>query len=451
MGSPVTAPLSFTGVSQYSSDFQAILNRAVQIAQIPVTQLQAKDTTILQQKTLLSSLNSAAADLAASLTTIGQVGANQGIAATSSNTSAVTVSATGATTPATYTINSITSAASAASERMLTGVADAGSTPVSTTGTVTLQFGATTKTFTIPNNNLTSLRDRINGLGVGVTASILTTSSGNYLSLSANSTGATTLKLFDGSDGTAANLLTGTNQGTNAVFQLNGIDISQAGNVVNSVIPGATLTIARSSSTPVTLTLASEGAQLSSALQDFVSKYNALKQQLNAQTGSSAGVLLGDTAVVHLQNLLRQITSYRSSDGTSLADLGVEFSSTGAASFDQTAFASLSDSQVSKGFSFAGSASIGLGAFAASMKAFSDPIAGMIKVEEDGIDRTDLSIQAQIATLNDRISTMQSTMILQLEAADALQASLESQKNTLTASLAGLSLVLYGKNATQLG
>ena len=34
---------------------------------------------------------------------------------------------------------------------------------------------------------------------------------------------------------------------------------------------------------------------------------------------------------------------------------------------------------------------------------------------------------------------------------DALEAQLESQQTGLTASLQGLSLVLYGKNATQLG
>ena len=448
-----TAPLGFTGISQYSSDFQAILNRAVQIAQIPVAQLQSKDSTLLQQKTLLSSLNSAVSDLAASLTSLGQIAANKGIGASSSNTSAVTVSATGATSPTTYTINSITSAASAASERSTTGFADAASTPVSTNGTVTLQYGTQTNTFQIPNNNLTSLRDQINGLGIGVTASILTTAGGNYLTVSANTTGQTTLKLFDGADTTGTNLLTNTNQGTNAVFQLNGINITQAGNVVNSVIPGATFTILNSSTTPVTLSLASDRTQLSSALQDFVSNYNTLMQQINAQVGPSAGVLAGDTVVNQLQGLMRHLTSYRTSSGSvnSLADLGVEFSNTGVASFNQSTFDSLTDSQVADGFSYVGSATSGLGAFSTSLKTFSDPISGMIKVEQDGIDRTDQSIQSQIATLNDRIAIMQNNLTLQLEAADALQAELQSQQNALTASLQGLSLVLYGKNATQLG
>jgi flagellar hook-associated protein 2 len=448
-----TSPLGFTGVSQYSSDFQAVLNRAVQIAQIPLTQLQSTDTNILSQKSLLSSLSSAVAALGTSLTSLGKIGASKALSASSSNTAAVTVTATGATSATSYTINSITSTASAASERSAAGYADAAATPVSANGTVTLQYGKQTKTFTIPNNNLTSLRDQMNGLGIGLTASILTTSTGNYLTVAANATGATTLKLFDGSGTTGTNLLTASNQGSDAVFQLNGINIDQPGNVVNSVIPGVTFTIQGASTTPVTLSLASDRTQLSSALQDFATNYNALMQQVNAQVGPAAGALMGDTVVNQLQSMLRQMTSYTSASGSvqSLADMGIEFSNTGVASFNQTTFNGLSDSQVSDAFSFLGSATTGLGQFASSLKAFSDPISGMIKVEQDGIDRTDKNLQAQMTTLNDRITSMESSMTLQMEAADALQAELQSQQSALSATLQGLSLVLYGKNVNQMG
>jgi flagellar hook-associated protein 2 len=434
-----TGTLSFTGVSQYSSDFQTILNRAVQIAQIPVTQLQNKDSNLLQQKTLLGSLQSSVAALASSLDSLGKIGSTKALSASSSDPTVVSATATGATTATSYTINSVTSVASAASERSNLGYADAAATRVSTNGDVTLQVGGTTKTFTLANNNLTSLRDQINGLGLGVSASILTTANGNYLSVAANATGRTTLKLFDGDDTSGTNLLTSTNQGTNAQFQLNGINISQAGNVVNSVIPGVTLTIAGQSSDPVTISLSSDRSKLSAALQDFVSNYNALKTEVNAQVGPAAGLLAGDTVINQVQSSLRQITSLNSTGSVqSLADLGVEFSNTGVASFHQDTFDSLTDSQI-------------LGRFSGGLNAFSDPISGLIKVEEDGVDRTDRSIQSQVATLNDRISLMQSNLQLQLEKSDAALAALESQQSALTASLQGLSLVLYGKNATQLG
>src|SRR5205823_4358197 len=156
------SPLTFTGVSKFSDDFQSILNRAVQIAKIPVTQLQSKDTHLLQQKTLLAGLQSSVASVASSLTALGNVGSTKALAASSSDASIVTASATGATTAASYKINSITSAAAAASERTTAGYADAGSTPVSTSGKVTLKIGSTERTLTLINNNLTSVRDQIN-------------------------------------------------------------------------------------------------------------------------------------------------------------------------------------------------------------------------------------------------------------------------------------------------
>lgn len=445
------APLTFTGVSTYSSDFQSILNRAVQIAQIPVTALQNRDSNLVQEKTLLASLGSAAGDLSSSLAALGTAAANKSLAATSSDSTVVTVSNTGATNPTSYTIDSVTSIAAAAAERSLTGYADSSATPVSSTGTVDLVVGSAHHVLSLANNNLVSLRDQINGLGAGVTASILTTGNGNYLSLAANDAGATTLKLVDDPAGAATNLLTSTNQGTDAVFSLNGITVTQKNNTVNSVIPGLTFTLQKESTTAVKLNLASSSGQLSSALSSFVGSYNALQSQLRAQVGAGAGLLSGDTAVSGLQNVLRQISSYSGGSGSikSLTDLGVTFDTAGKASFDPNALNSLSGSQLNNAFSFLGSATAGFGGLSQSLSQFSDPIGGLIKIEQDGIDSTDKHIQSQITTLTDRINAKQTVLSQQLALADTLAAQLESQQKSVTASLQGLNLVLYGKSTTQ--
>jgi flagellar hook-associated protein 2 len=445
---PLISPLTFTGVSTYSNDFQTILSRAVQIAQIPVVSLQHKDSDLLQRKTLLTSLNSAVSGLAASLTSLGTIAAGKALGGSSSNANVVSVTNTGATSPSTYTIDSITSIASAASERTRGSFADSASTPVSSGGEMTLDTGSGSHTFALTSNTLVGLRDQINSLGLGVTASILTTPGGNYLSVSANTTGATTLKLFDGPDDSGTNLLTNSNQGTDAVFQLNGIDIHQAGNVVNSVIPGVTFTIKDASTSPVTINLASDRTQLSSALQDFVSKYNALRTQVKAQVGPAAGLLAGDPVITQLQDTLRRLTSHRAASGTiqSLAELGVELSNTGEASFHPEAFNALDDARLADGFSFIGSPTSGFGSFAAGFNAFSDPINGIIKLEQSGMDRQDAHIQNQIAALNDRIATMQASLATRLHAVDALQATLESQQKSVSATVQALNLTLYGKN-----
>jgi flagellar hook-associated protein 2 len=444
--SPFT-PITLNGVSQYSSDLQNVLTRAVAIAQLPVTALQNTDSSVLSQETELGSLQTNVSNLATSLSSLGSVASSQALSATSSDPSAVSVTATGATAATTYTINSITSAAAAASETSLNGYADAASTPVSANGSMELVVGANTYDFTLAANNLTTLRDTINAQNAGVTASILTTSAGNYLSVTANNTGATTLQLIDDPAGAKTQELSGTNQGTDAVFQLNGIKIDQPNNVVNSAIPGVTFTILAPSATPTTLSLATDPTQLSSALQDFVSNYNALATAVQAQEGQSAGLLSGDTVISQLQDTLGSLAGYSTTTGSinNLADLGVEFDdNTGQLTFDQTAFSALTSTQISDAFNYVGSATSGLGGFSQTLQEYADPVNGLIQTEETGLSQTDTDLQSQISTLTANITTMQTNMAAQLEAADAQIAELQSQQQTLSASLQSLSLVLYG-------
>jgi len=538
--------IPFTGISQYASDFQTLLDKAVQVAQAPITQLQTEDSGVLSQESALGTLQTDAANLATALQTLGQDGATAALGATSSNPDAVSVTATGASNAGSYTINSITSVAAEASETATSGVADSANTPLSsmtlvvggqsyklqltsndlnglvqqinslkagvtasvvtqnnqsylsvtsnsgpesialydnptatgtdmltTTGsgteestlgyasasltqvskpTFTLQFGSEPYTVTLNHNNdnLVGLRDAINSLNAGVTASILTTSNGNYLSVQANATGANTLALYAGTSASGTDLLTDSNQGSDAVFQLNGINIDQQGNTVNSVIPGVTFTIQQKSSTPVTLTLSSNPSQISSDLQNFVSAYNTLQSDLNAQRGQSGGALAGDPIITQLQTLLQQIAGYTTASGSvqSLADLGVTFDDTGTASFDQTTFDSLNQQQISGALSYIGSTTTGLGGFSQQVTEFSDPVTGLIQSEVSGLKQQDSDLQSQVSTLQTQLNNMQTALTAQYESADAQQYELQQQQQNLSASLQGLSLVLYGKSPT---
>src|ERR1039457_5088242 len=83
-------PLQFTGISQYSSDFQSILTRADAIAALPVTALQNQQTTIQQQETDLTSLGAAATAVTSALKALGQLGSGQALSATSTDNNVVT-------------------------------------------------------------------------------------------------------------------------------------------------------------------------------------------------------------------------------------------------------------------------------------------------------------------------------------------------------------------------
>ena len=202
MSSSTISPLVFTGISTFSNDFQTVLTRAVSIASLPLKQLQNSDSDVLQQKQLLGSLGDGVGALGTSIAALGKIAQNKALVAGSSDSATVSVQATGATEGATYTISNITSVASAASETSKTGYADSTATQISSTGTVRLVIGSNHYDIVLKPgaNNLVGLRDAINKLGVGVTASVLTTGTGlnpNYLSISANSSGATTLQILD--------------------------------------------------------------------------------------------------------------------------------------------------------------------------------------------------------------------------------------------------------------
>jgi len=536
-----TAAQYFTGLSNYSSDFQSIIQRAVSIADVPIQALQSKQTNLMNQKQALIAINPDVASLGSAVAALGTLAANQGVSASSSDSSTVSVNNIGATAPGTYTVSDISSLASAASETSVSGYADTTTTPVSKSGYVNLVVGSNTyKLDLTSNNNLAGLQDAINNAGAGVSATILTIGSKDYLSVAAVSSGATTLQLNDvpldlvtntgtgtetstatysdettvpvsgsgnvnlvvgsntyslnltnnnnltglmnainnagagvnatitgsagsyslsitGSPGTLAlndlptqaDLITNTNQGTNAQFDFNGVPVTESSNTISDVIPGVSFSLLNktSSTGSVTLSLATDPNQLSTALQTLVSSYNNLESQVVQQVGPSAGPLGGDLIISEINSDIQQLTGYwnTSSSIHSLADLGVTFNdNSGQLTFDPTVISGLSSSQLSDAFKFLGSANSGFAALANNFTQLSDPLTGLILDQENGYDTENTELTDQINTLTDQANQEQASLTAKVQAADALCAQLESDQNTVTASLTSLSYVLYG-------
>lgn len=449
MSSTGITPLTISGVSSMSGEWQTVLNRAVSIASLPLKQLQNTDTDVLAKKTLLADIGATATTLGSAVTKLGTVAAGKSLAVSSSDTDAVTAQNTGADLANTYTVSDVTSIAKAASATSI-GFSSTSGTTVSSNGSMRLSFGDDGKVwnFTLTNNTIGGLRDKINSLGAGVTATVLTAGSKNYLSITADSTGAVkNFALTDDPSGTPTQLLGTTDLGSNAVFKLNGIAIDRSSNIVNDVISGVTFTLHDvPSSGSAKITVAPDRSQLSSAVSSFVSAYNAMVDKVGTQVGAAAGLLSGDFVVQDIQNNLRSLASYQS-EGTikSLWEMGMEFGADGKITFDSGKFSSLTDSQLQGAVSFFGSTTSGFGALAEKFTALTDPVSGSIKIEQDGLTQTDKNLQAQITTLQDRINVMQTALQSRLQLADTLLAGLESQKNMLTASVDSLNYVLYGK------
>ena len=449
MSSSIT-PITIGGISKYASDFQSILTRAVSFASIPLQRLQNTQLRIQQQAQTASQLSTAVAAVATDLKNLGNLGTSKALTANSTDNSIVSAQVTGATANASYAITNVTSIASAAAESSISSYTDATTIPVSTTGSLELTVGATTTPISLApeSNNLTGLRDAINSLHLGVTAQILTTAGGDYLSVSANNPGATTLKLVDDPTGAATQLLTSSNQGTDTIFQLNGVNITTPQTTINNIVPGLTFTINGKTAVnqTVNVSLNSNTGQVSSALQSLVGDYNNLAQQVKAQAGTG-GALEGDSVMWQLRNSMLQLSGFNNPSGSirSLAALGVTFDQTGTASFDASQLNGLSNSQIGDAFAFLGSATTGLGALAAGFSQISDPVTGVIASEIKGWNAENQRLNTNINDSTARINLLQTLLAKQLEAADANVAQLQSQQNLLTSSIQSLQYSTFGQ------
>lgn len=428
-----------------------MLTRAVNIASLPLKALQNENTDILSRQAQLASLGGTVSSVTSSLQTLARVSEQRALTATSSNTSVVSVANAGAVSSAVYTINSVTSLASAASETTASGYADSTTAQVSASGSVKLIFGTDEYNINLTpeNNNLNGLRAAINSLGAGVTASVITTGTGptpNFLSISASTTGATTLRLVEDPSGAATDLLTSANQGSNAEFSLNGLSVIRKTNQVNDVIPGLTFSLLDESASAVTLSLSTQKGTLIDALNGFVSAYNQLSSGVQGQVGAAAGLLSGDFLVREVQKAQRELAGY-SSNGLSLGDLGIRFNSDGQATLDSSVVSNFTDAQLSSAFTFLGNKNTGFGAFQNRFAQISDPVTGLITLQQESYQRTDIRLQKQIAELEERISNLQTSTAQRLQQVDALLGQLESQKTVIDASIKSVNLTLYGKNS----
>lgn len=276
------------------------------------------------------------------------------------------------------------------------------------------------KAFTLTNNSLNGLRDAINASGAGVTATVInsgrganpyqlvltakdtgTGSTGGVVTLAAihNEDAGATATTVIGSLGITSGTLTGSiaapaglsgglsssgsGIATDALFSVNGIQMTRQSNLVKDAVDGVTFTLKKGdSSNATTLTVTQDKATATAAMQDAISKFNAiLKTYKDASTttddGSGIpkpGPLTQDIVAKGVMNTLRSALR-GSPDGLpvsatfkSTADLGIKTNVDGTLSLDTTVFQAALDKDpqaVKNLFAFSGASTNGSVSFAA--------------------------------------------------------------------------------------
>ncbi len=428
----------------------------------PITNAQTSNTAKLTAygtlKSALSTFNDASkamasADLYKSST------------ATSSLSSAVTVTTTAGAASGTYAIG-VTQLAKAQS--LISGVQPDTTTALGTTGstrTLTIQQGGTAKPLTInltdAQTSLGGMRDAINNAGGGVTASVLKVSDGSYqLIVSANNSGVNNAMSISVTGDDKLNSVIGYTAGSeatngmkqsveakNAKLTLNGTPIERDSNIVTDAPEGVTLNLLATTTTgnDASVTVTKDTTAAATAITNFVNAYNTLQDSFSSLTKYTAvdantdtqntnnGALLGDSVLRDIQVKLKSAISSAQGSGTftNLAAIGITQDPTnnGNLKIDSTKLtAALKNNTVAVSQLIVGDGKkTGIGTMVTNLATGFIATDGSIETAKTGINNTLKQLTKQYNSTNDSIND---TIARYKTSFTALDVAMSKLKNT---------------------
>ncbi len=293
-----------------------------------LTSLQAQDTVLSTLGTDLSNLTTSLQSLTDFTGVLSQM---QG---SSSNTNVLAL--TGASSTAVAGSHSIVvNALAQTSSEYSDTIANASDT---LSGSLTIN--GNTITIDSSSNTLSTLASAINQTGVGVTANVITDTTGSRLSLVSNTSGTAgqitvSSSLTDATTGSSINFYAG-QTGQDASMTVDGVAVTSASNTVTNALPGVTFQLLSASpSTPVQVEITNDDSAVVTAMQSFVSAYNSVVTTINGQeqndSSGNAEPLFGSPTLSTLQNQLTSALLGGAASGSisSVSQLGIEFNQDG--------------------------------------------------------------------------------------------------------------------------
>lgn len=434
--------LSALGSSSSGIDVSSAVSQILQNEAIPQQNLIQQQAVLQGQTSAINSLENLINALESSLQSLGDpAGAASSMATSSSNDAIVSASAAPGTASGNHVVvvNNVATTGAWYSDSVAspTTALQAGSfnITVGTNAPVTITVGSGV-------NTLSDLATSINQQNLGVTANVITDSTGSRLALVSKSSG-------------AANDFTITNdtsigftqavQGKDANLTVDGIPITSASNSVTSAVNGLTLNLVSAApGQEVNVSVAPDSDQITQAISGFVSAYNNVIQTVNAQfafdpTSNTAGTLAGDSTVRMLQEALLTSGSYSATSGaiTTLGQLGITMNNDGTLTLNNATL----DSAVQSNFSavqtfLQGTASNGFAATLNSqMTSFTDPVNGAFTVELQSISSENSDLQDQINDFQDYLNSEQVRLTNEYNQIDATLQQLPILQKQIAAEL----------------
>jgi flagellar hook-associated protein 2 len=316
--------------------------------------------------------------------------------------------------------------------------------------------GAVTLDFTDPNTTLSQVRDRINGAGLGVAASLVTNADGTVrLSVTSKNTGTKDQIELVGTGGLGdfsyspgngvGGTMTQAQAAQNAQITVNGVPVESSSNEIKGAIDGVTLKLSKESADPVKVSSATDAAAQQKAVEDFVAAYNALNSYLRDQTKydeatKKGATLQGDSTANGLRSQMRSLlhgTNGASSVYATLGSIGIKTSTDGTITLDSSKLktALQQPEEVAKLFSSTDDLVAGNNGFGVRFSDLIDKLTGsggLLSNRTAGLQSKLKRNQTDQEKMEARVAATQARLEKQYQALDTRMASLNSLASYVT-------------------
>jgi flagellar hook-associated protein 2 len=442
-------------------DVTKIISGLMAVERLPLERLQTQKTTVASKISAMGQVKSAIASLQEAAADIAKTSSLYSYKGTLADTSIATATATSSAVAGTYSVEV---------EQLATNhkLQSAATVDPSAGGTLTIEIGSTASGSFVPKSgtsavgvtinagsSLSDVATAINEANAGVSATVVNGTDGPQLIVTSDETGETNqIKItstisglgFDPEDPLASGNLTQATEAKNAILKIDGITIANTtSNTVTDAITGVTLNLTKTNDdAPTQLVISNDSSNLETKLQAFVDAYNSARSTIKTlskydSTGTSTGVLNGDSTVTSALNQLRGLLSTVPSDASSsyqfLSELGVKSSSDGTLSLDTDVLATAMTSDfasVAKTVAAYGTA------FDTLTTDMNDSEDGLITVRIDGLNTTSNNLDDRIESTTRLLAMVQARYESQFTALETLLASMDTTSTYLTQQLDNL-------------
>ena len=427
------SPTSGQGIDVASTVTQMVTQ--LQATETPyknqLTSLQSQDTVISNLGSLLSTLSN---DITGLTDPAGVLSGKQGSSSDTNTLALLSADTTATAGSHTLTVQNLAQTSTEASSAV--GANDILS------GSFSFHIGnGSSQTVSVDpsNNTLAGLAATINQAGIGVSASIVTDSSGSRLSLISQTSGLGGQITIDSnslSDATtgAVSLIAG-QAGQDAQFTVDGIQTTSASNTITGAIPGVTMQLLGKSTTPVQVQIDNDTSSVTTALSTMVNDYNAVVSALSAQEGKDASgnpePLFGSPIISQLQQMLSSaLTTPSGTSLTSPTQIGLSLNSNGSLSLDtDQLMTALNDNYSGVQALFQNTNSFGLNLEQAVNNAGTGSITSILSQAQTANSTAETNLNSTISTMSARIATQQTSLTAELNAANQTLQEIPMQLN----------------------